>query len=69
MPPTPQAQPLEETQIDMSKLDQAKVQSFISFSKKNGKTKEEAMAAFQKALNAGAFNKKIEQEVKPKETV
>lgn len=66
MPPTPQAQPLQETPLDLSKLDQAKVQSFISFAKQNWKTKEEAMTAFQKALNAGAFNK-VEQ--KQKQTI
>ena len=60
MPPTPQAQPLAETPIDTSKLDQAKIQSFISYSKQNGKTKDQAMAAFRQALSAGAFDKKME---------
>jgi len=51
MPPSVSAMPAEET-FDINALDQQKISQFIARAKELGKSKEEAMSAFDAARKA-----------------
>lgn len=65
MPPTPQAQPLEETPVDMTKLDQEKIKSFIAYAKQKNIPKASVADALKNGINSGTFNKSAPVEAKP----